>query len=192
MLCVLLQKTSQRISRRPGRAARNRRRGPAPTGRREPGRSGQRPTPRRGRPERPPRNGAGRREPDRRAPGPACEMRAQLTGIHPGSRRASPARRNQPALTLHKHTSHNASPGDITESTPPGAGMETGTEAGAGGECRRRAPGSPPAGRLPQGRGGRSSPRGGGGGAHRRTARPTRPRATDRAEIGRASCRERV
>lgn len=52
-------------------------------------------------------------------PGPACAMRAQLTGIHPCSRRASSARRNQPALDSCDPTSHNASQDDITESTPP-------------------------------------------------------------------------
>ena len=46
-------------------------------------------------------------------------MRAQLTGIHPTSRRASSARRNQPALDSCDPTSHNASQDDITESTPP-------------------------------------------------------------------------
>ena len=55
----------------------------------------------------------------RRAPSPACVMRAQRDGIHPASRRASPARRNPPALDPRRLTSHNASPGDITKSTPP-------------------------------------------------------------------------
>ena len=53
-------------------------------------------------------------------PGPACAMRAQRDEIHPGSRRAIPARRNPPALDSRDPTSHNASPGDITNSTPPG------------------------------------------------------------------------
>ena len=56
---------------------------------------------------------------DRRSPGPACAMRSQRDEIHPGSRRAIPARRNQPALDPRDPTSHNASPGDITNSTPP-------------------------------------------------------------------------
>ena len=55
----------------------------------------------------------------RRAPSPACVMRAQRDGFHPASRRASPARRNPPALDPRRLTSHNASPGDITKSTPP-------------------------------------------------------------------------
>ena len=55
-------------------------------------------------------------------PGPACAMRAQRDTVHPGSRRASPARRNPPALDPREPTSHNASPGDITRTTPPGGG----------------------------------------------------------------------
>ena len=55
----------------------------------------------------------------RRAPSPACVMRAQRNRIHPASRRASPARRNPPALDPRRLTSHNASPGDITKSTSP-------------------------------------------------------------------------
>ena len=55
----------------------------------------------------------------RRAPSPACVMRARRNRIHPASRRASPARRNPPALDPRRLTSHNASPGDITKSTPP-------------------------------------------------------------------------
>ena len=53
-------------------------------------------------------------------PGPACAMRAQRDTVHPGSRRASPARRNPPALDPREPTSHNASPGDITRTTPRG------------------------------------------------------------------------
>ena len=48
-------------------------------------------------------------------------MQAQRNGIHITSRRASSARRNPPALDSCEPASHNASPGDITESTPPGA-----------------------------------------------------------------------
>ena len=55
-------------------------------------------------------------------PGPACAMRAQRDTVHPGSRRASPARRNPPALDPREPTSHNASPGDITRTTPRGRG----------------------------------------------------------------------
>ena len=55
----------------------------------------------------------------RRAPSPACVMRARRNRIHPASRRASPARRNPPALDPRRLTSHNASPGDITKSPPP-------------------------------------------------------------------------
>ena len=47
-------------------------------------------------------------------------MRAQRDGIHPSSRHARSARRNPPALDPREPTSHNASPDDITDSTPPG------------------------------------------------------------------------
>ena len=60
------------------------------------------------------------RGPGRCGPGPACVMRAQRDGVHPGSRRASSARRNPPALDSCEPASHNASPGDIANSTPPG------------------------------------------------------------------------
>ena len=55
-------------------------------------------------------------------PGPACAMRARRDTVHPASRRASPARRNPPALDPREPTSHNASPGDITRTTPRGRG----------------------------------------------------------------------
>ena len=44
----------------------------------------------------------------RRGSGPACVMPGQLNGIHPTSRRASPARRNPSALDPREPTSHNA------------------------------------------------------------------------------------
>ena len=53
--------------------------------------------------------------------GPAHVMRAQRNRIHLSSRDASPARHNPPALALREPTSHNAGPGDMTNSTPPGA-----------------------------------------------------------------------
>ena len=55
-------------------------------------------------------------------PVPACVMRAQRDAVHPASRRASPARRNPPALDSCEPTWRNASPGDITKTTPPGVG----------------------------------------------------------------------
>ena len=58
----------------------------------------------------------------RRGPSPACVMRAQRDAVHPASRRASPARRNPPALDSCEPTWRNASPGDITKTTPPGVG----------------------------------------------------------------------
>ena len=80
----------------------------------------------------------------RRAPSPACVMRAQRNRIHPASRRASPARRNPPALDPRRLTSHNASPGDITKSTPPASPRRTPVDrpgdAGAGGGDGRRGP----------------------------------------------------
>ena len=54
--------------------------------------------------------------------GPACVMRAQRNAIHPASRRAGSARHDPPALDPREPTWRNASPGDITESTPPGRG----------------------------------------------------------------------
>ena len=53
-------------------------------------------------------------------PGRACAMRAQRDAVHPASHRASPARRNPPRLDSRQPASHNASRGDITNSTPPG------------------------------------------------------------------------
>ena len=72
------------------------------------------------------RNGVGRYEPDRRGPdpgrpGPACAMRAQRDAVRLTSRRASPARHNPPELDSREPTWRNASPGDITKTTPPGA-----------------------------------------------------------------------
>ena len=53
-------------------------------------------------------------------------MRAQRDTVHPTSRRASPARRNSPALDSCEPTWRNASPGDITETTSPGVGRPRG------------------------------------------------------------------
>jgi len=66
----------------------------------------------------------------RPGPGPACVMRAQRDMVHPASRHASSARRNPPAFDPREHASHNASPGDITKTTPPGRGAPTDSEAG--------------------------------------------------------------
>ena len=88
----------------------------------------------------------------RRGPGPACVMRAQRDAVRLTSRRASPARRNPPALDSCELTWRNASPGDLTKTTPPGVG---GLADGAPG------PGPHPA---PPRRGARG------------TARPARPR----------------
>ena len=52
--------------------------------------------------------------------GPAHVMRDQRNRIHLSSRDASPARHNPPALALREPASHNARPGDMTNSTPPG------------------------------------------------------------------------
>ena len=78
------------------------------------------------------RDGVGRYEPDRRGPdpgrpdpgrpGPACAMRAQRDAVRLTSRRASPARHNPPELDSREPTWRNASPGDITKTTPPGVG----------------------------------------------------------------------
>ena len=80
----------------------------------------------------------------RRGPGPACAMRAQRDAVHPISRRASPARHNPPELDSREPTSRNASPGDITKTTPPGG--TRGRRAGS-----RAAPGSPEEGRAGDG-----------------------------------------
>ena len=78
------------------------------------------------------RDGVGRYEPDRREPDrrgpdpgrpdPACAMRAQRDAVRLTSRRASPARHNPPELDSREPTWRNASPGDITKTTPPGGG----------------------------------------------------------------------
>ena len=112
------------------------------------------------------RDGVGRYEPDRRGPdpgrpdpgrpGPACAMRAQRDAVRLTSRRASPARHNPPELDSREPTWRNASPGDITETTPPGAGLSGAHRVGRG---PRR-----PSRRLPPEAG------------LRRTAQPTRPR----------------
>ena len=69
---------------------------------------------------------------------PDCVMRAQRDAVHPASRRASPARHNPPALDSREPTSHNASPGDITNSTPPGLAP------GSSGAGTHRVPGRVP------------------------------------------------
>ena len=83
--------------------------------------------------------------PNRRGPGPACAMRAQRDAVRLTSRRASPARHNPPELDSREPTWRNASPGDITETTPPGAGLSGAHRVGRG---PRR-----PSRRLPQRRG---------------------------------------
>ena len=74
-------------------------------------------------------------------PGRACAMRAQRDAVHPASHRASPARRNPPRLDSCEPASHNASRGDITNSTPPGLapGSSGGDAPGPG--PRSRSPG---------------------------------------------------
>ena len=101
------------------------------------------------------RDGVGRYEPDRRGPDPgrpdpgrpdpACAMRAQRDAVRLTSRRASPARHNPPELDSREPTWRNASPGDITKTTPPGAGLSGTHRVGRG---PRR-----PSRRLPQRRG---------------------------------------
>ena len=49
-------------------------------------------------------------------------MRAQRNAIHPTSRHANSARRSPPACDPREPASHNASRGDITNSTPPRGG----------------------------------------------------------------------
>ena len=78
----------------------------------------------------------------RNAPGPACVMRAQRDGIHTTLRHASSARRNPPQLDPCRPTSHNASPADITKTTPRGRGHRG-----------RRLRAGPPGWRRPPGRG---------------------------------------
>ena len=55
-------------------------------------------------------------------PSPACAMRAQRNEIRLGSHHASSARQNPPALNPREPASHNAIPGYITKTTPPGGG----------------------------------------------------------------------
>ena len=103
-------------------------------------------------------------------------MRAQRDTVHPTSRRASPARRNPPALDSCEPTWRNASPGDITETTPPGVGRPRGWRHRV---CQPKR--LPPGGGADPGDGGtgrrrNDSPRG--WGTCRRTARSARPRAS--------------
>ena len=151
--------------------------------------------------------------PGRRGSGTACVMRAQRNTIHPTSHRASPARRNPPALDSRELTWRNASPGDITKTTPPGSGQRGSGRGSArrgtarDGAARREASGGREP-RLPPGSG-RAGPRrrragaidlrGGelrvldraGGEAHRTLdpvggwGRPRHARADGRAPIGR-------
>ena len=127
------------------------------------------------------RDGVGRYEPDRRGPDPgrpdpgrsdpACAMRAQRDAVRLTSRRASPARHNPPELDSREPTWRNASPGDITKTTPPGVGT---------GERRARLRAAP---RLPGERnsGGRRAD-----GQHDRT----RPRTAVSGEKGSPNQRE--
>ena len=102
----------------------------------------------------------------RNVPGPACVMRAQRDGIHTTLRHASSARRNPPQLDPCRPTSHNASPADITKTTPRGRGHRG-----------RRLRAGPPGWRRPR------------GGAHRWTAHripgraPTPPGQTRRRTV---------
>ena len=66
-----------------------------------------------------------------RTPGPACAMRAQRDTVHPTSRRASPARRNPPERNPRDPTWRNASPGDITKTTPRGPAPDSPQGRGA-------------------------------------------------------------
>ena len=130
-------------------------------------------------------------------PSPACAMRARRNEIHLGSRHAGSARQNPPALNPREPASHNAIPGDITKTTPPGAGAGRGRREGAGvsrplGGCEVVGPlvaGALRAHRVPT-----AARRDGGG-------RPDAGAVDDvgarhiphgSREIGRASCRERV
>ena len=65
-------------------------------------------------------------------PSPACAMRAQRNEIRLGSHHASSARQNPPALNPREPAAHHAIPGDITKTTPPGAGAGRGRREGAG------------------------------------------------------------
>ena len=123
--------------------------------------------------------------PNLRGPGPACAMRAQRDAVRLTSRRASPARHNPPELDSREPTWRNASPGDITKTTPPGAGLSGAHRVGRG---PRR-----PSRRLPQGRGsdGRRSRHGRG-----RSDPPRRPAALPhglaaRTALDRAGARRR-
>ena len=76
------------------------------------------------------------------SPGLACVMRAQRDAVHLSSRGASPARHNPSALDPCEPAWRNASPGDITNSTPP-----VGGEAGLGGGVLREVDVDSPRGR---------------------------------------------
>ena len=88
------------------------------------------------------------------SPGLACVMRAQRDAVHLSSRGASPARHNPSALDPCEPAWRNASPGDITNSTPP-----VGGEAGVGGGVLREGDVDSPRGRRGgRGRSGTASP----------------------------------
>ena len=74
-------------------------------------------------PRRPSRPVTGAVPANRRSPEPACAMRARRDAVRPASRRASPARHDPFALDPRDPTWRNASPGDITKTTPPEAGL---------------------------------------------------------------------
>ena len=134
-------------------------------------------------------------------PGRACAMRAQRDTVHPASHRASPARRNPPRLDSRQPASHNASRGDITNSTPPGGGARAtptptsrspSTDSPRGAGARRRCPPYPwRIDRLPRER--ERAPGGGrlrdcaadfpGGGDPRRARRSVRRRAGPRERV---------
>ena len=65
-------------------------------------------------------------------PSPACAMRAQRNETRLGLHHASSARQNPPALNPREPAAHHAIPGDITKTTPPGAGAGRGRREGAG------------------------------------------------------------
>ena len=79
-------------------------------------------------------------------PGSACAMRAQRDTVHPGSHHASPARRNPSSLDSREPTWRNASPGDITRTTPSGRGR-AGRRSRSHGRSHTTPPGRGRAGR---------------------------------------------
>ena len=100
----------------------------------------------------------------------------------PGLRNASPARRNPSALDSCEPASHNATPDDITNSTP--SGLAPGSSRAGTRRVPGRVPDSPEQAPGPAGAAGAAGPLDSPGAGHRQMARPAQPRTTGPASPG--------